>query len=90
MQSNGFFPSNPANCTANTRNVIEGTAGFWYRFYKGPKGTIQVGPQYSYFMRNSWEACGTSALLGPCGNSHLTAPHGNENIFETSFRYYLP
>jgi FKBP-type peptidyl-prolyl cis-trans isomerase len=88
--SGGFLPSNPANCTANTRNVIEGTTGFWYRFYKGPKGTLQVGPQYSYFMRNSWEACGTSALLGPCGNSHLTAPHGNENIFETSFRYYLP
>ena len=90
VQSNGFLPSNPANCTANTRNVIEGTAGFWYRFYKGPKGTIQVGPQYSYFMRNAWEACGTSALTGPCVNSHLTAPHGNENIFETSFRYYLP
>lgn len=90
VQSNGFFPSNPANCAANTRNVIEGTAGFWYRFYKGPKGTIQVGPQYSYFMRNSWEACGTSALTGPCVNSHLTAPHGNENILETSFRYYLP
>jgi hypothetical protein len=90
VQSNGFLPSNPANCTANTRNVIEGTAGFWYRFYKGSKGTIQVGPQYSYFMRNSWEGCGTSALTGPCVNSHLTAPHGNENIFETSFRYYLP
>jgi hypothetical protein len=41
-------------------------------------------------MRNTWEACGTSALLGPCIESHFTAPHGNENIVETSFRYYLP
>lgn len=90
VPASGFQPSNPANCTANTRSVLEGTAGFWYRFYKGPRGTIQVGPQYSYFMRNTWEACGTSALLGPCGNSHFTAPHGNDNIFETSFRYYLP
>lgn len=90
VQSNGFFPSNPANCAANTRNVIEGTTGFWYRFYKGTKGTVQVGPQYSYFIRNSWEACGTSALTVPCVNSHFTAPHGNENVFETSFRYYLP
>jgi hypothetical protein len=88
--SSGFLPSNPANCTANTRNVIEGTAGFWYRFYKGPKGTLQFGPQYSYFMRNTWAACGTAALTGPCTDSHFTAPHGNENIFETSFRYYLP
>lgn len=88
--SSGFLPSNPANCTANTRSILEGTTGFWYRFYKGPKGTFQVGSQYSYFMRNSWEACGTSALIGPCGNSHFTEPHGNDNIVETSFRYYLP
>ncbi len=90
VTSSGFLPTNPSNCTANTRSVLEGTAGFWYRFYKGPKGTIQVGPQYSYFLRNSWEACGSSALLGPCVASHFTEPHGNENIFETSFRYYLP
>lgn len=90
VSSSGFLPSNPSNCTANTRNIIEGTAGFWYRFYKGSKGTLQWGPQYSYFIRNSWEACGASALLGPCVNSHFTAPHGDENIFLTSFRYYLP
>ena len=90
MPGSGFQPSNPANCTANTRNVIEGTAGFWYRFYKGPKGTLQWGPQYSYFMRNTWAACGGAALTGPCPVFHLTAPHGNENMFLTSFRYYLP
>jgi hypothetical protein len=90
VPANGFQPSNPANCTANTRSVIEGTAGFWYRFYKGPKGTLQWGPQYSYFMRNTWAACGTLALTGPCDASHFTEPHGNDNIFETSFRYYLP
>lgn len=90
VTSSGFLPANPANCTANTRNVIEGIAGLWYRFYKGPKGTLQWGPQYSYFMRNVWETCGTAALTGPCVNSHFTAPHGVENEFLTSFRYYLP
>ena len=90
VPGSGFQPSNPANCAANTRNVIEGTAGFWYRFYKGPKGTLQWGPQYSYFMRNTWAACGGAALTGPCPVFHLTAPHGNENMFLTSFRYYLP
>lgn len=90
--SSGFLPSSPASatCSGTTRNVLEGTAGFWYRFYKGPKGTFQIGSQYSYFMRNSWEACGTSALTGPCVSSHFTEPHGNDNIVETSFRYYLP
>jgi hypothetical protein len=90
VSSNGFLPANPANCAGNTRNVIEGIAGFWYRFYKGPKGTLQFGAQYSYFMRNAWEACGSAALTGPCVNSHFTAPHGIENDVLTSFRYYLP
>lgn len=90
VSSNGFLPANPANCAGNTRNVIEGIAGFWYRFYKGPKGTLQFGAQYSYFMRNAWEACGSAALMGPCVNSHFTAPHGIENDVLTSFRYYLP
>jgi hypothetical protein len=90
VPASGFQPSNPANCTANTRNIIEGIAGFWYRFYKGPKGTLQWGPQYSYFMRNTWEACASAALTGPCVESHFTEPHGIENQFLTSFRYYLP
>jgi hypothetical protein len=90
VPASGFQPNNPASCSANTRNVIEGTAGFWYRFYKGPKGTLQWGPQYSYFMRNSWAACSSAAATGPCASNHFTEPHGIENMFQTSFRYYLP
>jgi len=86
----GFQPSNPANCNATTRNIIEGTTGFWYRAYKGPKGTIQFGPQYSYVVRNTWNACGSAALLGPCTVSHFSQPRGIQNMFLTSFRYYIP
>lgn len=75
--SNGFVPGSLANCTADTRNIIEGTFGFWYKFYNGPKGRIQVGPQYSYVVRNTWT--GTNAT-----------PHGIDNMVFTSFRYYLP
>jgi hypothetical protein len=57
--------------------VIEGTAGFWYRFYNGPKGKLQFGTQYSYVTRNTWSGVGGD-------------PHGIENMFLTSFRYYLP
>ena len=56
---------------------MEGTIGFWYRFYNGPKGRIQWGPQYSYINRNSWSGVGNS-------------PNAVENMFFTSFRYYLP
>ncbi len=74
----GFNPSSPSNCAGDTRSIVEGTIGFWYRFYSGPKGRIQWGPQYSYIDRNSW-----GATAG--GN-----PNATENMFLTSFRYYLP
>jgi len=76
--SNGFTPGALTNCTGDTRNIIQGTLGFWYRFYKGPKGTVQWGPQYSYVVRNIWSGTGGGG------------PSGIENMFFTSFRYYLP
>ncbi len=82
VSSSGFTPTNPANCTGDTRNELEGTIGFWYRFYKGPKGTIQWGPQYSYILRNTW--------AGVPGPSTTGEPSPHENMVLTSFRYYLP
>ncbi|HVB56720.1 MAG TPA: hypothetical protein VNE63_09865, partial [Candidatus Acidoferrales bacterium] len=81
----GYIPGGLANCTGDTRNIIEGTLGFWYRFYKGPKGTVQWGPQYSYVVRNTWSGVGTASGVGVSG-----APHGIDNMVFTSFRYYLP
>ena len=73
----GFNPGGLSNCNGDTRNIMEGTIGFWYRIYSGPKGRIQWGPQYSYIDRNTWAGVG--------GN-----PNATENMFLTSFRYYLP
>lgn len=75
--SGGFNPGGLKNCNGDTRVIMEGTIGFWYRFYKGPKGTLQWGPQYSYLDRNIWAGTG--------GN-----PNATENMILTSFRYYLP
>ena len=75
--TNGFNPGGLANCNGDTRDIIEGTVGFWYRLYVGPKGRIQWGPQYSYIDRNTWSGVGRS-------------PNATENMFMTSFRYYLP
>jgi len=80
--SSGFLPGGLTNCAANTRNIIQGTIGFWYRFYKGPKGTLQFGPQYSYVVRNTWSGAAGPTILGQ--------PSGIENMVLTSFRYYLP
>lgn len=74
---NGFAPGSLGSCTADTRALIEGTAGFWYRFYTGPKGRFQFGTQYSYVTRNAWSGAGGE-------------PHGIDGMVFTSFRYYLP
>ena len=61
---------------------MEGTLGFWYRFYSGPRGKFQFGTQYSYVTRETW-----SGVAGP-GTSG--SPSGLDNMVYTSFRYYLP
>jgi hypothetical protein len=71
------------SCSGQTQSVVEGTFGFWIKPYNGPKGRIQFGPQYSYVSRNAWAGAGATA-----GTS--ASPHAIDNLFFTSFRYYLP
>jgi hypothetical protein len=66
-----------SSCTADTRALIEGTVGFWYRFYSGPRGRFQYGTQFSYVTRNAWSGDGRQ-------------PNGVDGMVFTSFRYYLP
>ena len=73
----GFAPGAPGTCNNDTRRVIEGTFGFYYKFYNGPKGKLQWGPQYSYVTRTLWSGVGG-------------APNAPENMLLTGFRYYLP
>jgi hypothetical protein len=83
--STGFIPGTLANCTGDTRNIVEGSLGFWYRFYKGQKGTVQWGAQYANYVRNTWRGTGTAGTVSASGQ-----PHSDENMVFTSFRYYLP
>jgi hypothetical protein len=82
----GYVPGSLSSCTADTRNLIQGTLGFWYRFYQGSRGRMQYGMQYSYYVRNTWR--GTAPATGP--GAGVTAPHADENMWFTSLRYYLP
>jgi hypothetical protein len=72
-------------CSGQTQSVIEGTFGFWIKLRSGPKGRLQFGPQYSYLSRNAWAGTNTATTPGTS-----VAPHGIDNMFMTSFRYYLP
>ncbi|MBW4027185.1 MAG: hypothetical protein HIU93_07245 [Acidobacteria bacterium] len=73
----GYAPGGLANCTADTKDLQEFILGYWYDFYKGPKGRLRQGLQYSYFQRFTYPGVGG-------------APKGTDNGFWTSFRYYLP
>src|SRR5580704_9974779 len=78
----GFFPGGLSSCTADTRVLVEGTFGIWFKPYDGSKekvnrGRIQWGPQFSYVDRNTWSGVGGE-------------PHGLDGMIFTSFRYYLP
>ena len=83
--SGGFSSGGTGTCTGDTRALIEGTAGFWYKFYSGPRGTFQYGNQFSYVSRNTWS--GNGGL--PAGSPGLQ-PGGLDTMVFSSFRYYLP
>jgi hypothetical protein len=80
----GFTPGALANCTGDTRAAIEGTAGFWYTFYNGPKGRFRFGSQYSYVTRQTWSGANEA------GDAGALTPQGLDSMVYTSFRYYLP
>jgi len=81
--SGGFSPGSLSGCTGDTRAVIEGTLGFWYKFYNGPKGSFRFGTQYSYVSRNTWSG-------NDVGKTGGLQPGGLDSMIFTSFRYYLP
>jgi len=74
--STGYYSG--AGCGAQTRDVQEGTAGYWYDIYKGDRGRLRQGFQYSYVVREGWSGAGGIAAKGI------------ENMLFTSLRYFLP
>jgi hypothetical protein len=82
--TNQNTPGTGGTCAGDTRNIIEGTVGFWHRFYNGPKGRIQWGMQYAYFTKSAWS--GNNNVPG----AFTVDPKAVDNMVWTSFRYYLP
>jgi hypothetical protein len=84
VPGSGGYSFGGLTCSGQTQSTVEGTFGFWIRPYHGPKGRIQIGPQYSYLVRNAWTGLQSSTT------GTYVSPHGIDNMFMTSFRYYLP
>jgi len=84
VPTNDFNPSSGSNCAGDIRAIQEFTLGFWHKVYQGEKGRLQWGLQYSYLWKNAWSGTGGTTVAGGIG------PKAIDNLFFTSFRYYLP
>ena len=74
--STGYYPG--GSCGDQTRAVQEYTGGYWYDIYRGEHGRLRQSIQYGYAVRNGWSGVGGISAKGI------------DNMFWTSFRYYLP
>ena len=83
-----FTPSAGGTCAGDIRVIQEGTIGFWHKFYQGPKGGMRWGVQYSYITKSGWSGNNLAIGVGTPGPS--ISPKSVDNMFWTSFRYYIP
>jgi hypothetical protein len=80
----GYAPG-VSSCTGHTRAIIEGSAGFTYRFFNSPtKGRLQYSMVYSYFTKEAWEGIDTHTATG------FGSPKATNNMVFTGMRYYIP
>lgn len=73
--NSGCYLLGSSKCVANPQRVEEVTGGFWWKYYHGPLGNLQLGLQIAYNQLNAFSGVGG-------------AP--STNVFEgmVSFRYY--
>jgi len=67
-------------CNAVTSAVVEGTVGAWWRVVRSAYGTAEVGAQYEYLDRNTFQGVGAT-------KGSTLSPSANENMFLFSVRY---
>ncbi len=78
-----------SNCSAVTRAIFEGMAGWTYRIYSSPKyGRLQYQVNWQYITRSAWAAL-TSGTYGT-SSAVFGSPKAVDNMVFTSMRYYIP
>jgi hypothetical protein len=74
--SNCLIYGEATDCTGQTRQIAQETAGFWWKFYQGKFGRVQFGTQFSHTTRKLF-----TDIYG-------NAPTAPDNMVFTSFRFY--
>jgi hypothetical protein len=72
-----------AACSGQTRGLVEGTLGGWWRFEHGTWGTLEAGTQWEYIRKEAFD--GTSVAAN--GRTSVVSPKTDINEVLFSFRY---
>jgi hypothetical protein len=67
-------------CNAVTSALVEGPIGAWWRVIKSAYGTMEVGAQYEYVGRNTFQGIGAT-------KGSTLSPSTDENMILFSLRY---
>ncbi len=75
-----------ATCSGQTRGLVEGSLGGWWRFMHGNWGTLEAGTQWEYIRKTAFQ--GTSvATVGKATVNSIVTPKTDDNEILFSFRY---
>ncbi len=75
-----------AACSGQTRGLVEGSLGGWWRFMHGPWGTLEVGTQWEYIRKEAFAGTSVSTVGRTTVNS-IVSPKTDDNEVLFSFRY---
>ncbi len=75
-----------AACSGQTRGLVHGVIGGWWKFMHGDWGTLEAGTEYEYLRRTAFD--GTSvATVGKTTVDTVVTPKTDDNMLLFSFRY---
>ncbi len=75
-----------AACSGETRGLVDGTLGGWWKFLRGPFGTMEVGTEWEYIRRTAFAGTSVSGTGSHAVDSTIT-PKTDDNMVLFSFRY---
>lgn len=79
VDTSGCYTEGATTCSAQTHSLWNVSLGTWWKFLKGPYGTVQAGLEYSFTRRD--------AFRGSAGAGVSSTPHTTENVVFATIRY---
>lgn len=74
-------------CSGQTRGLVHGAIGGWWRFMHGDWGTLQAGAEYEYIRKTAFDGVTSATVGGHSVITGTTTPKTDDNMLLFSFRY---